>query len=228
LWLTKLFGGRDVASREEAKQVFLRENDSRALSFAGAVVSDFDYIRRPADLGDAFAQAAMAWETAGKECFRWAEKSAAQGERDGFYQLGRCYGDGTACEKDAERAKENFLVAAEFGHFYGMVCLGRLLDEDDPQRFVWFGRAAASEMSDPFLIKMVDQIYNFNNGIGHANVVFAIGRALKGHVDSDRRAIFGNIQNFDARIGTANQALHFYEFQLELYRKQLIGGQLLD
>jgi hypothetical protein len=36
IWLTKLFRGRDVASCEEASQVFLGcENDPRALCFAG-------------------------------------------------------------------------------------------------------------------------------------------------------------------------------------------------
>jgi hypothetical protein len=36
VWLTKLVGGHDVDSQEEARQVFLvYENDSRALCFAG-------------------------------------------------------------------------------------------------------------------------------------------------------------------------------------------------
>jgi hypothetical protein len=97
VWLSNLFGGRDIASREEARQVFLGcENDPRA-----------------------------------------------QGERDGFFCLGYCYQYGTGCEKDLERAKENFLVAGEFGHVFAMVFLGGLFDKDDPQRFFWLGRAAA-------------------------------------------------------------------------------------
>jgi TPR repeat protein len=70
-------------------------------------------------------------------------KSTAQGERDGFYWLGRCYEDGSGCEQDAERGKANILIAAELGHVNAMICLGELFDKDDPQRFVWFGRAAA-------------------------------------------------------------------------------------
>jgi hypothetical protein len=51
----------DVASREEARQVFLGcENDARALCFAGWLISDIDEIRRAAYLGDAFAQVVMA------------------------------------------------------------------------------------------------------------------------------------------------------------------------
>jgi hypothetical protein len=77
VWLAELFGGRDVASAEEAREVFLGcEKDPRALCFAGWL-DDIDEIRQAAVLGDAFAQAWMAGGTDGEECFRWAEKSAA-------------------------------------------------------------------------------------------------------------------------------------------------------
>jgi hypothetical protein len=67
--------------------------------------------------------------------------------------------------------------------------------------------------------EMRDPIRNFNNGTGHAKVVFAIGRALKGHVDNEKQTIFGNGFKFDIFIGPANRALNFYEFQLQSYRK---------
>jgi hypothetical protein len=69
VWLTKLFAGRDVASRAKARQVFL---SCEALSLAGALVRDFGEIRLSADLGDAFAQARIAGIT-GDELFRWAK-----------------------------------------------------------------------------------------------------------------------------------------------------------
>ena len=67
----------------------------------------------------------MAGETDGEDRFRWAVKSAAQGERDGFCYLGYCYRDGFGCEVDVERAKENYLVAAELGHVYAMIRVGK-------------------------------------------------------------------------------------------------------
>jgi TPR repeat protein len=141
VWLTKLFAGREVASREEARQVFLgREYDPRALSLAGVLVRDFGEIGRAADLGDGLALAEMAEETDGKERFLWAEKCASQGERDGFFWLGYCFGEGIGCLKDAEKAKENFLLASELDHVHAIVHVGELLDEDDPQRFVWFDK----------------------------------------------------------------------------------------
>jgi hypothetical protein len=218
VWLTKLFAGHDVNTKEEAIQVFLGcENDPRALCFAGVLEDSVDEIRRAGELGDALAQARMAKHTVDKERFWRAKKSVAQGERDGFYWLGCCYRDGIGCEQDAERAKENFLVAAELGHVYAMVCVGRLLDKDDPQRCFWFGRAAANGDYASFLYEMSDQIRNFKNGTGQANVIFTIGRALKGHINNEERTIFG--EGYISFIGPANQALHFYEFQLQSYRK---------
>jgi hypothetical protein len=221
VWLTKLFAGREVASREEARQVFLcRENDPRALCFAGVLVIDFDKLRRAADLGDAFAQAEIAVHTGDEESFRWAEKSAAQGERNGFFQHGYCYRDGIGCKQDPERANGNFLVAAELGHVAAMVRVGEFFDKDDPQRFLWFGRVAATGGSYDFLYEMRDHIRNFISGTGQPNVVFVIGRALKGQIDTEKRTIFGRtVSNFDTFSGPANRALHFYEFQLQSYRK---------
>jgi hypothetical protein len=151
--------------------------------------------------------------------FSVGKKSAAQGERDGFCCLGCCYRNGEGCEQDAERAKENHLVAAELGLVYSTVCFGELFDENDPQRFVWLGKAAARGQFVSFLVEMFDQIGDFRSGTGYANVVFAIGRALKGHINNEKRTIFGEASRFDAYIRPANQALHFYEFQLQSYRK---------
>jgi TPR repeat protein len=119
VWLTKLFGEHDVhptavwLAPEEAREVFLAcENDPRALCFAAFLGDLDDEIRRAAELGDAFAQAVM-WRAGGKESFLWAEKSAAQGEGDGFCRVGYCYQHDVGCEEDLRKAKENFLVAAE-------------------------------------------------------------------------------------------------------------------
>jgi hypothetical protein len=119
------------------------------------------------------------------------------------------------------RAKENYLVGAELGHVSAIVTFGELLGKDEPQRFVWLGRAASNGDASFFLDEMSDHIENFNSATGHAKVVFAIARALKGQVDSEERTIFGigEDDNFDSYIGPANQALHFFEFQLQSYRR---------
>jgi hypothetical protein len=49
--------------------------------------------------------------------------------------------------------------------------------------------------------------------------VFAIGRALRGHIDTEKKEIFGTDFNFAWRFGRAGQARQFYEHQLKSYRK---------
>jgi hypothetical protein len=206
---------------------FLAAKTTRALCLAGVLGNGVEEVRQAAVRGDAFAQSWMTKHTGGEERFRWTGKSAAQGERDGFYWSGHFYRYGIGCEEDAKRAKENFLVAAELGCLHAMDRLGELLDKDDPQRCVWFGRAASSDgASAPFLNEMGDQIRNFSSGTRNAKVVFVIGRALKGQIDNEKGTLFGHVWNFDT-IGLANRSLRFYEFQLRCYRKQWTVGRLL-
>jgi hypothetical protein len=94
-----------------------------------------------------------------------------------------------------------------------------LVDRDSPERFVWFARAAANGDPSSFLNEIVGQMFNFNSATGQAKVVFVIGRALKGHIDNEKRTIYGKSYNFDVRIDPANQAFRFYEFQLQSHLK---------
>jgi TPR repeat protein len=228
VWLTKLFAGRDVNTDAEVREVFLGcKTDPRACSFAAALyLLSWDECGRAADLGDAFAQARMASRTRGEERFRFAEKSAAQGERDAFVMLGFCYQHGEGCEKNVGMAKDCYSIAAELALVEGMCEVGKLFDKSDQQRCFWFGRAAVSGSAFCFLVEMVKQIRTFNSGHGHANVVFAIGRLLKGQIDSEMGTIFAKHAHFDY-FRFANQALQFYEFQVESYRKAVVSWTIV-
>jgi hypothetical protein len=191
-WLTEACAGKDVTSFEAAKRVFsaLGRNDARALCFLWMCCTfgerqDLSMLHRSAELGFAFAQALMGSETAGEERFKFAQLAAAQGERDGFGVLGQCFCDGGGCELDLDKAKENFLLASELGHVFAMDWLGLLLGESDPQRWRWWGRAAALvEKAGMFLSQFCETSYElFNSGSGSAAVMFAIGQALQGHVN---------------------------------------------
>jgi TPR repeat protein len=122
--LIEACAGKDVRTEEDGKRVFsaLGPNDARALCFAWMLGDrrDLAPLRRSAELGFAFAQALMAARIQGKEKFKFAQLAAAQGERDGFYWLGRCFDDGNGCEKNLDKSKENFLLASELGHVSAM------------------------------------------------------------------------------------------------------------
>jgi TPR repeat protein len=157
----------------------------------------------------------MAERTRGEERFKFAQLAAAQGERDGYAWLGWCFREGEGCEKDLDKAKENFLCASELSLVSAMILLGDLLDESDPQRWRWWGRAAALGDSWRFLANFAKQVELFNSGSGSAAVVFAIGRGLQGHVNEEARTIFNDLYTFDSCIGPAKQAIAFYEVQIQ-------------
>jgi hypothetical protein len=221
-WLTETCAGKDVITREDAKRVFfsLGQNDARALCFAWLCSDDEDQedltlLRRSAELGFSFAQALMAREVEGDEKFKFAQLAAAQGEPDGFFRLGQCFDDGEGCEKDLDKAKENFLIASRLGHIFAMDWLGELLEDSDPQRWRWWGQAAALGNSASFLLDFADQVELFNSGSGSAVVMFAIGQALQGHVNEEASTIFNDEDDFDLHISPAKRATAFYEAQIK-------------
>jgi hypothetical protein len=221
LWLTEACAGKGVTRKEEARLVFsaLGQNDARALCFMWLCVDededdgDLAALRRSAELGFAFAQAWMAGATGGEEKIKFAQMATSQGEREGFSSLGRCFRYGHGCEEDFDKAKENFLLASKLGFVLAMIELGWLLEESDPRRWQWWGRAAALGASWNILSSFSEQVALFNSGSGSGAVMFAIGQALKGHVNEQKRTIFNSNIKFDSRIGPAKQAISSYEAQ---------------
>jgi TPR repeat protein len=140
-----------------------------------------------------------------------AQQSAAQGERDAYAHLGCCARYGWGCEKNLDKAKENFLLASELGDVSGMAMLGEALKESDPQRWRWWGAAARLGLCDVFLARFPKQVEE----PASAAVMFAIGQALQGHVNEEKRTIFNDKYDFGSRVGPAKQAIAFYEAQIK-------------
>jgi hypothetical protein len=230
-WLTEACAGKDLTTKEDAKRIFsaLGQNDARALCFMWHCGTfderrDLASLRRSAELGFAFARALFAAHSIGQEKFRFAHLAAAQGERDGFFRLGFCFRDGEGCEEDLDKAKENFLRASELGHVWAMGHLGHLLEDSDPQRWRWWGRAAALGNSWSFLSFFAKQVESFNSGAESVAVIFAIGQALQGHVNEGARTIFNNKYKFDSLISPAKQAIAFYEAQIKAAKDACTHG----
>ncbi len=227
-WITSIFEGKDVSTKEEARKVFLCcDNDDRALCFAWNLADeddredDLSLLRRAVEMGNAFACSTLSeqvWEENGEEAFRLAQLGASHHERDGFDWLGRCFRDGIGCEKDLNLAKEFYLIAAELGCVFGAANYGFLLDGSDPARWLWLGRSAACSLPDLFLDSFAKQVELFFSGSGNASVVFLIGRALKGNIDMEKKEIFGHDSEFDLLLGPANQAVSFYYYQVKSSR----------
>ncbi len=227
VWLASLFEGKDVSTKEGVRNVCLfHSNDARALCFAwwftGFFDRDLPLLRCAAESGNAFAcstSCSEVLEENKEEAFRLAHLSAAQHERDGFSRLGYCFHQGFGCEKDLNMARENYLIAAELGDAVVAERYGDMLDESDPARWIWLGRAALRGWPFSFFGSFSKQVEEFFSGSGNATVVFLIGRVLKGNINTDKKEIFeSHGWVFDSLIGPANQAVSFYDYQIKSAR----------
>ncbi len=229
VWLTSIFEGKDVSTKERARDVFLSvENDPRALCFAWCLTDfierDDSLLRRAAEMGYAFACSTLSGEVSHQtkeEPFRLAEFAASEHERDGFSILDRCFRSGVGCEKDLILAKENLLLAAELGNVFAAETYGYFLVESNPARLLWLGRAASRGLTRSFFQSFPYEVKQFFSGSGNATKVFVIGRALKGNIDTEKKQIFGKKLSVDSskdEIGLANQAVSFYDLQIRSAR----------
>ncbi len=218
-WLTRVFAGKNVTTNEEAKDVFLSQgnNDGLALCFASMLgpknEGGIALMQRAAELGSPLAELVCSWHGDSNKRFAIALKCSLHGEREGFLALAFCYKEGTGCEQDFERAKESFICAAKLNSTEGMCYGGLLFDEADPQRWYWLGCAAKGGRSNEFLKSFVEQVKAFDNDPSFRPAVFAIGRALKGHIDIGSSKIFDQWFDFADRIGPANRAVEFFTAQ---------------
>ncbi len=223
-WLTSIFEGKDVSTKKKVREVFLSiQDDARALCFAWFMspVADNSLLTRASDMGYAFASSTLSTllEFENKvKAFCLAQISGSQHERDGFYFLGRFLRGGIGCEEDLNLGQEKFLLASELGLIWAAAQYGNLLNESDPFRWLWFGRAALCGSPDSFLDSFSQQVERFFSGSGNATIVFLIGRTLKGNINVEKKQIFGTRLNFDSRIGPANQAVSFFESQIKSAR----------
>ncbi len=109
-------------------------------------------------------------------------------------------------------------MTPELGHVYAAHDYVYLLDESDPARWFWSGRAALRGMPYSFLAYFSKQVDLFFLGFGNATIVFLIGCALKGNIDAEKERIFGKDYNFYSWISPANQAISFSDSQIKSAR----------
>jgi hypothetical protein len=220
-WLIEACAGKDVSTWEDAERVFspLGQNDAHALCFAWLCGDrrDLSPLRRSAELGFPFAQALLAAELRGQDSFKLAQLAAAQQERDAFFW--QAYG----LSDDLTARKQSLLMGGRLGCVPCMSRLGWMLGEwgESRQKWEWWGRGAQLGDVENFLANFPEEVDLFAAGHGSAAVMFAIGRALHGHVDEEGRKIFNKVQDFDSLIRPARRALAFYDMQLKATRKAI-------
>ncbi len=164
--------------------------------------------------------------TNSEKSFRLAENAAKEHERDGFNCLSVCLRFGLGCKKDVTLSKANSLIAAELGSVEA-ACEYSVHFVVEPVCWIWRTRGAWNNSPFLFLNSFAKSVEQFFSGSGDATVVFLIGRGLKGNIDFEKKTIFGqrvSLQyvgqdtRFDDWIGPANQAVSFYDSQVESTR----------
>ena len=237
-WLTSIFEGKDVSTKENAREIFLScLNDARALCFAWWLAEnredDLMLPRRASEMGNAFACSFFFWQVwfrNEEEAFRLARLAANRHERDGFSCFGYCFQAGHGCKQNSNLAKENYLIAAELGLVEAAVQYGCLLDHSDPVRWLWWGRAALRGCSGQFLDSFSKQVELFFSGSGNATTMFLIGHVLKGNISMEKNRIFCDLGNDDfySLIEPAYRAVSFYESQIESARLAVYAWALIS
>jgi hypothetical protein len=141
-----------------------------------------------------------------------ASRAAAQGERDGFFNLGCCFAYGHGCAKDFGKAKENFVAAAKLGDIASLGIWSELGDWD-AEMVYWWGVSATRGKSEVVLDLLLDEVKRFNSTPSRAPIIFSFGRALRGHVNAENRVLFHSVfayNFFDTYLQAANQAVDFF------------------
>ncbi len=227
-WLASVFAGKNVNKFLHPLSVFLdRGDDASALCFAGlfSVPINASLLRRSSELGCAFASACLAERTFGEERFTLASAAAAHGERDGFYQLGVCFQFGYGCAEDANKARENYLLAARLDSVQAMCKYGEVSETSDPHRWFCWGRAVERGYCvDDFLDQFPQHVeLFFDSDPSLARVVFFIGRALKGRLNVAKQMVFGSRGMFsDHLVSPANRAIAFFATQQAIAARKAV------
>jgi hypothetical protein len=155
-------------------------------------------LRRAAELGYVPAQAEWAW-CCGVETERYerAEKTAAQGDRNGLFELGYCLWNGLGCERDRNRAVAFWKEAAELGNRLAQFRVGRdAFAARDWQRFHWLGKSAAwgyASALTELQSATREQLELFDEGSVSGRAVFELGATFKEHVDTANGMVFDEL-----------------------------------
>ncbi len=216
-WLAGLFPKDVPLSKEEAKRVFLAQGeDARALCFAGRVsLYDETLFLRSAHHGYPQAQVmASIWASDKAEKWDWIVKAFAQGERTAIALMADYLWKGDVCEKNEQQSLLLFREAAEMDHVLSQHFLGeRGFGENQPERYKWWGKAAANGNSNSvelLAVMAVSQMELRANGGGIGGVVFALGAACEGHFNARSGTLFGKDLN-GLEVDAVRQVLELYD-----------------
>jgi hypothetical protein len=123
-WLASLFLEGVAWTHQQMAEVMREQGDDPRALYLFLLLSrtmqlEHESLWRSAEMGYAPAQAALSiclsGENRDNECLFWARRAEAQGDREGMFRLGLCYGRGTGCAQDTGKSIALFKEAATLG-----------------------------------------------------------------------------------------------------------------
>jgi hypothetical protein len=222
-WLASLFPAGVPVTRERMALVMVEQGeDARAMYLAWRLsVASTGVLRRAAELGYAPAQASLSEECEVEECFMWAERAAAQGDRNGLFQLARRFRLEYGCAKNEGTVNELYRQAAELGHLYAQWFYGgSAFGEYAWERFDWWGRAALRGCSVTFFCSSVLRLLRkFAKG-DLGRILHTVAPVMRNNMNDAERRVLGSlfltdemekfhrlIQLHDEMLGRAKRAI---------------------
>lgn len=222
-WLTQMFAGKKVSTVEEAKEIFLEreKTDERARTFAALMTKSWDLDLLETCSSDALALAKRSVLKGGKEKLLLAELSAKMGEREGFYEL-------ASFAVDVATKIQMFLRAAELGSVWAGRFLTSLIPKSDSQRFFWIAHSVNPKWSvHPFFSALLEEEKKWKVGTGRTRIMFILGRALVGQIDSANRTLFGTKLYYNVRVEPAITALTTFTTIMNMAKEALFWWTLI-
>lgn len=195
LWLSSLFAeDTSCSTANEARETFLSlPDDGRAVFFSWRLLDlrsrfvDQSLLERAVRLGcvPALVQMIKLKRVIDEELLLLEKVNESAKERDAFCEIG------TRFQGSHHNGARCLRIAAELGLGEAASRLGFRYAELDPMRWLWLGRGALRGDGDKFGSNFVRHVFQYvSGGDGSAETVFAIGHALKGHVDTGKQEFF--------------------------------------
>ncbi len=201
-WLCALFPEEGTPSDEKAEAVLVAQGDDPRAQLLIVYVRHFgcyDGTWRAAAMGYAPAQADLGAGVVPfvpqNEQLEWAEKAAAQGDRNGLYAVVRCLeqlkSDDPATSK---RMLDCCREAADLGQASAMYEFGNTFSAHDWRRMRWHGRSAAKRDAraaralQGAAVELLPELKRGNRLVARA--VFEIGAAVRDHIVPGRPLAF--------------------------------------
>jgi TPR repeat protein len=192
-WMSSLFPSDNVSREELIRVMEAQGDDPRALYLRDMRlgVENGVLLRRAAEMGFAPAQYELGTQRTRRRYIEegtvWLDKAAVQGYRAALFSKG--------CtifrQEGLERALPLLREAAELhdpnAEFeYGMRAFG----ESDPERYVWYCRAAEHGYPVSSLVWSLCKLFASSVGEDLGQIVFVVGPVLKQHLDVSKQTIF--------------------------------------